>query len=274
MASLDVAMQGGEQLMRAIDAGQDDLFGGGPAVEAAPLQLTEWPESIRLAGEREVLGLFLTGHPMQRFEPELPRMGVSRLGDLASEPPPASSEGEGRRRGGGRPVSVAGLVDEVRKRNGRTSFVLDDRTGRIEVVLFDEQATQYRELLAKDTLLLVEGSLRFDDFSNAWRVQGKRLVALSAVREQRARRLILRWPRGEAMDPPRFTARLKELLASASGGDCDVLIRYESAAGRCVLGLDRAWAVRPTAELIEGLESLLGPDALRLQYDPGQSAAS
>ncbi len=94
--------------------------------------------------------------------------------------------------------------------------------------------------------MLVEGSLRFDDFSNAWRIAGKRVVALAAVREQRARRLILRWPRDPAVDPPRFTARLKELLATASGGDCDVLIRYETDAARCVLGLDRAWAVRPT----------------------------
>ena len=88
------------------------------------------------------------------------------------------------------------------------------------------------------------------------------------MREQRARRLILRWPRDPALDPPRFTARLKELLATAAGGDCDVLIRYETDAARCVLGLDRAWAVRPTPELMEGLESLLGPGALRLQYDP------
>ncbi len=103
--------------------------------------------------------------------------------------------------------------------------MLDDSTGRIEVTLFDEQALQYRELLVKDALVLVEGNLRFDDFSNAWRIGGKHVAALAAVREQRARRLILRWPRDAALDPPRFTARLKELLATASGGDCDVLIR-------------------------------------------------
>jgi DNA polymerase-3 subunit alpha len=161
------------------------------------------------------------------------------------------------------------LIDELRKRNGRSSFVLDDRSGRMEVTLFEEQATQYRELLAKDELVLVEGSLRFDDFSNAWRIAGKRVAALAAVREQRARRLILCWPRDPALDPPRFTAQLKQLLSTASGGDCDVLIRFERDGARCVLGLDRAWAVRPTPALMEGLETLLGPGALRLQYDPG-----
>ncbi len=163
---------------------------------------------------------------------------------------------------------MAGLIDELRKRNGRTSFVLDDSTGRIEVTLFDEQAQQYRELLVKDALVLVQGSLRFDDFSNAWRVAGKHVEALAVVREQRARRLILRWPRDATLDPPVFTARLKELLATASGGDCDVLIRYETDTARCVLGLDRAWSVRPTRELMDGLESLLGSDAVRPLYEP------
>jgi DNA polymerase-3 subunit alpha len=272
MAGLDAAVQGGEQATRASAAGQDDLFGGGGAamIEVQPAALPEWPERLRLAGEREVLGRFLSGHPIESFEKELQRLVSARLGDLAAEPPPTG--GDAPRWNGGRQITVAGLIDELRKRNGRSSFVLDDRSGRMEVTLFEEQAIQYRELLTKDALVLVEGSLRFDDFSNAWRIAGKRVAALSAVREQRARRLILRWPRDPQVDPPRFTARLKELLATASGGDCDVLIRYETDAARCVLGLDRAWAVRPTPQLIEGLESLLGPDALRLQYDPGSAA--
>jgi len=270
MAGLDSAVQGGEQATRASAAGQDDLFGGGGAamIEVQPAAMPEWPERVRLAGEREVLGRFLSGHPIESFEKELQRLVSARLGDLAAEPPPS---GEAPRWNGGRQITVAGLIDELRKRNGRSSFMLDDRSGRMEVTLFEEQAIQYRELLTKDALVLVEGSLRFDDFSNAWRIAGKRVVALSAVREQRARRLILRWPRDPQVDPPRFTARLKELLATAAGGDCDVLIRYETDAARCVLGLDRAWAVRPTSQLMEGLESLLGPDALRLQYDPGSA---
>ncbi|HTQ36309.1 MAG TPA: DNA polymerase III subunit alpha, partial [Steroidobacteraceae bacterium] len=269
LAGLDAAVQGGEQATRASVAGQDDLFGGAPVGEAGGQVQPELPERLRLAHEREVLGAYLSGHPMDLFEAELPRLVSARLGDLAREPQPTA--GEGPRWNGGRQVTVAGLIDELRKRNGRSSFVLDDRSGRMEVTLFEEQAAQYRELLAKDALVLVEGSLRFDDFSSAWRIAGKRVASLGAVREQRARRLILRWPREPAMELPRFTARFKELLASAAGGDCDVFIRYETGAARCTLGLDRSWAVRPTAELMEGLELLLGSGALRLQYDPAAS---
>ena len=75
---------------------------------------------------------------------------------------------------------MAGLIDEVKKRGPRVIVTLDDRTGRIEVMLFEETWQQHRELIAKDALVLVEGLLRFDEFSDAWRAVG--------AAHQRARR--------------------------------------------------------------------------------------
>ncbi|MDR2215541.1 MAG: DNA polymerase III subunit alpha, partial [Nevskiaceae bacterium] len=128
MGALDTAVRGGEQSTQASAAGQVDLFGG--AEQAAPVMTTlpEWSEAIRLDAERAALGLYLSGHPIARFESELPRLVSGRITELNSEPPPA--EGEGSRFFGGRVVSAAGLIHDVRHRNGRTSFVLDDRTGR------------------------------------------------------------------------------------------------------------------------------------------------
>jgi DNA polymerase-3 subunit alpha len=265
MASLDNAVLGGEQNTRACAAGQDDLFGGGGrATEVDVAALPEWPARQRLAGERETLGRFLSGHPIAGFESELQRLVSARLGDLAAEPPPT---GDTPRWGGGRQATVAGLVDELRKRNGRTSFVLDDRTGRIEVTLFDEQLQQYRDLLAKDALLLVEGSLRFDDFSNAWRIAGKRLTLLDSLREKQARRLVLRWPDRERCEAPQFISRLQTVLAASRPGPCEVLVRYRGDAARCLLALGADWTIRPTAALMDELESLVGREGLQLVYD-------
>ena len=267
MASLDAAVQGGEQLTRATEAGQDDLFGGGGAgpVEIAPAVLPEWPARLRLAGERETLGRFLSGHPIAGFESELQRLVSARLGDLANEPPPVS--GDAPRWSGGRQVSVAGLVDELRKRNGRTSLVLDDRTGRIEVTLFDEQAQQYRDLLVRDALVLVEGSLRFDDFSNAWRIAGKRIQLLDSLREKQARRLVLRWPEGGQCAAQQFIPRLQAALAGSRPGPCEVLVRYRGDSARCLLALGADWAIKPTPALMDELESLVGREGLQLMYD-------
>ncbi len=93
MAGLDAAVQGGEQNMRASAAGQVDLFGGSGSAPVAAAQ-GEWSESVRLAGERETLGLYLTGHPIQRYESDLPRLVSARIRDLVSERAPV----DGRRR--------------------------------------------------------------------------------------------------------------------------------------------------------------------------------
>jgi DNA polymerase III subunit alpha len=265
LARLDAAVQGGEQATRASQAGQDDLFGGGAAAAAAQPQLPDWPERIRLACERETLGAFLSGHPMDSYEGDLRRLVSSRLADLASEPQPTS--GEGPRFSGGRQVTVAGLIDELRKRNGRSSFVLDDGSARIEVALYEEQFNQYRELLVKDAVVLVEGNLRYDDFSNAWRVAGKRITLLDSLREQQARRLVLRWPDAARDASGAFLTRLQSVLKASGPGPCEVLVRYRGDQARCTLALGADWAIRPTPTLIDELESLVGREGLQLLYD-------
>ncbi|MGC4027594.1 MAG: DNA polymerase III subunit alpha [Steroidobacteraceae bacterium] len=265
MSRLDAAVLGGEQSTRASAAGQEDLFGTAPVVVAPAAAVAEWSEALRLAGERETLGLYLTGHPIQRFESELPRLVSGRLADIANEPPPAG--GEAGRYYGGRVVSVAGLICDIRRRNGRTSFMLDDRTGRIEVTLFEEQLQQFRDLVVKDTLVLVEGNLRYDEFSAAWRVAGRRLVLLDALREQQARRLLLRWPAGSPSESQALVGKLKALLAEGRPGSCEVLVRYEGSGARCTLALGRDWSVRLTPALMDQLESLVGREGLQLLYE-------
>jgi DNA polymerase-3 subunit alpha len=241
-----------------------DLFGGSSSAPEAA-EHADWSESVRLAGERETLGLYLTGHPIQRYEADLPRLVSARIRDLVSERAPVA--GEGGRYTGGRAVSAAGLILELRKRNNRTSFILDDRTGRIEVTLYEEQVQQFRELLVKDALVLVEGNLRFDDFSNAWRIGGKRIVLLDSLREQQARRLVLRWPDAAQQRNQDFISRLQSALSTSRPGPCEVLVRYRGEGAGCTLALGSDWTIRPTPALMDELESLVGREGLQLLYD-------
>ncbi len=110
---------------------------------------------MRLTGERETLGLYLTGHPLARYESGLARLVTHRIGDLVADRPVPGFEPV--RFGGGKPVTVAGLIDEVKKRGPRVIVMLDDRTGRMEVTLFEETWQKHRELVTKDALVLVEG---------------------------------------------------------------------------------------------------------------------
>ena len=126
-------------------------------------------------------------------------------------------------RGPGRSVTVAGLVLEMRKRGDRTSFVLDDRSGRIEVTMFEDVYQQYRALVARDAILVVEGGLRFDDFIEDWRLSAKRIMDVDQAREQYARRLVLRWPSAERNgDARKLVAAIEQALRPARGGRCAV----------------------------------------------------
>ena len=286
MQRLPAAMQLGDQNSRAHEAGQNDLFGLGvpsagaeperqahvPLPQAQVAPVPEWTESVRLAGEREVLGLYLTGHPIEGFESVLAGVASHRIGDLVRDRPPPGAEP--MRFGGGKPVTVGGLIDEVKKRGARVILTLDDRTGRLEVSLFDDVFQKYRDVIVKDALVLIEGMLRFEEFTDGWRLQARRITDLRKVREQQARLIVLNWPR-ERPETPALQARLGELLAPFRPGQCHIRVEYAGAAVRGGLILGPEWTVRAASELLEGLETLLGRGAVKtLCASPAATAAA
>ncbi len=277
MDCLGSAMQLGGQNTRAHEAGQNDLFGlAGDERTSAPharrtTPLPEWSEAVRLAGERDTLGLYLTGHPLARFESSLPRFVSHRIGDLVSDRPIAGFEPG--RFGGGKQVTVAGLIDEVKKRGPRVILTLDDRTARIEAMLFEETYHKHRDLIAKDALVLVEGLLRFDEFSDAWRLSARRITELDKVREQEARRLVIHCGHAETAA---LGERLAGILAPWRPGPCPVTIEYAGSTASGALTLGPEWTVRASRELLEQLEGLVGRDAVQVVYaaPPASSGSS
>jgi DNA polymerase III subunit alpha len=269
MDRLSAAMHLGEQNTRAHAAGQHDLFGlaGGERASAAPVRggttLPEWSEAVRLAGERETLGLYLTGHPLARFESSLARFVSHRIGDLVSDRPVAGLDSG--RFGAGKPVTVAGLIDEVKKRGPRVILTLDDRTGRIEAMLFEETYQKHRDLIAKDALVLVEGLLRFDEFSDAWRLSARRISELEEVLSRCAQRLVIRCTHA---DVPALCERLAAILTPWRPGPCPITIEYAGLDACGALTLGGEWTVRASRELLEQLEGLVGRGALQVVYGP------
>ena len=270
MHILPSAMQLGDQNSKAQNAGQDDLFGlsgGSGAATPAPVvravELPEWSESIRLTGERETLGLYLTGHPISPFESGLARLVSHRIVDLISDRPIGGGEG-GPRFGGGKPVTVAGLIDEVKKRGPRFILTLDDRTGRIEVNLFEDVFQKHRDLIVKDALVLVDGKLRFDEFSDSWRLSAVRLTELDKVREQQARRVVLKWPQNG--NSKALIGRLAEVLGPWRPGPCPITVEYTGASATGALNLGNEWTVRASRELLEQLETLMGRGGVKVFY--------
>ncbi|HUX72850.1 MAG TPA: DNA polymerase III subunit alpha [Steroidobacteraceae bacterium] len=260
-AELARSMHLGEQNSRAISTGQVDLFGLSAAGDEA---VPEWSEAARLAGERETLGLFLSGHPITPYEPDLRFLVSGRLADIGGPKPPVGEGGRGW--SASKPTTVAGLVLEIRRRPNRVTLILDDRSGRLEVSLFEEVYQQHRDVIVKDAILVVDGLLRFDDFLEAWRLQAKSLIDIDRARERYARRLWLRWP--DEFDGPQGMNRFEEILKPYLHGSCAVSVAITRSEYSGRVNLADAWAVRPARELLERLSALVGRDGWHLVYGP------
>lgn len=276
MAQLPMALQLADQESKASAVGQDDLFGMAAEPDApnavppdAPV-LPEWDEAERLNHEKEVLGLYLTGHPITPYEAELGKIVTGRLGALIGAggegPPPAQPR---RRNGGGKQVLVAGLVVALRTRNtqkgDRMAFLtLDDRTGRVEVSVFPEAFKQYRHLLVKDALLVVEGSLDYDDFIGGYKVTAEKVLDIGEARTALARRVVLSLD-GQKL-PQTFIGDLRGALEPFRDGSCQVWVEYRSAVARARLRFGEQWRVRPADELLKRLAALPGAGVPQVEY--------
>ena len=285
MVQLPLALRMAEQYHAVQAAGQDDLFGmdaqGGdtrviPDLGVLPHDVEDWEDAERLQGEKETLGLFLTGHPIDFYEPELAHLVTARLGKLALEE--AVTE-RGRR--GGRKVTAAGLVIAVNRRNTQrgtmASLLLDDKTGRIEATLFNEAFEQHKDLIAVDRLLVFEGSLTPDDYRGGVSLRVERCDALETCRIARAGVLDLTFRADDGARPPlsgaELVERLAELFAPYRQAGAEVRLTYQYAAVRGVLRFGDTWQVQLADELLRRLRRLLGQENVVVRYGSHREAA-
>lgn len=271
MAQLPNALQAADQANRAAEVGQDDMFGlaetpVAPQSGSQGPELAEWPEQERLIAEKETLGLYLTGHPITRYEADIARLGSGRIVDLTSDVP---AEGTRMPR---RPVTVVGLLMDVQKRGGRVSLTLDDRTGRLEATLFEDAWEQYRHLISKDTVVVIEGQLGFDEFINAHRVTVRAVKSMEDARAAYLRQLVLQLRRGDTPDGDAFIGQLRELLAPHRGGQCRVVVHYTNGNATVPVPLGPDWAVHPRDALLDQLNDWLGPDRVLRRYGPARQS--
>ncbi len=224
-------------------------------------RVPDWSERERLSAERESLGLYLTGHPFDDYTKHCIHFTHGPIENLISTLPEG---GKSRNMNGLRKeVIVAGLVVDFFRRRSRVCMILDDNTDRLEVVLFDDVYNQCRHLIAKDVALVVEGQLRFDEFSNAWQVTAQRVKLVDDTIEEYARRITIQWPSNNNAD---FLIDLKETLQPFTNGHCEVCLDYAGPTARASLTFGDHWTVKPTRELREKLGVLLGSESYYIHY--------
>lgn len=253
MASLDSALHAAEQYSRDSLSGQNDLFGGFDINEslAAPryVEAPEWSEAERLAGEKETLGLYLTGHPIDRYTNELQRFITCRIVDLKAERDGAREQA----------VVIAGLVVGLRtmnnKRGERIAFLtLDDRSGRVELGVFADVYKRHRDLVAKGNIVVVKGTVSVDDYSGGLRMSADVLYDIDGARSAYAKKLLIDIQNSPDMSA-NIVTHLAEVLQPFRAGTCPVWIRYRHNGTQAELILGEDWSVSPSDELLRRLST-------------------
>ena len=258
LTAMEEAVQAAEQTARSHDSGHMDLFGGVFADAEADvyrnhLRARELTLKERLKGEKDTLGLYLTGHPIDEYEGEVRRFARQRIVDLKA------ARGD---------QTIAGLVVNLRvmknKKGDKMGFItLDDRSGRIEASLFAEAFNSAQALLQTDALVVVEGEVSNDDFSGGLRLRAKRVMSLEEARTGLADSLRLKVASSVLQgDRLRWLAD----LCGKHKGACPITVDYSGNDAKALLQFGEGWRIEPADSLIQALRDQFGKDNVFLHY--------
>ncbi|BAN50251.1 DNA polymerase III subunit alpha [Metapseudomonas resinovorans] len=258
LAAMEEAIQAAEQTARSHDSGHMDLFGGLFAEPEADVYVNhrkakELSLKERLKGEKDTLGVYLTGHPIDEYEGEIRRFARQRIVELK----PARDT-----------QIIAGLIVNLRvmknKKGDKMGFItLDDRSGRIEASLFAEAFNSAHALLQTDALVVVEGEVSHDDFSGGLRLRAKRVLSLEEARTGLADSLRMK------VDYSALQGDRLRWLAELCGrhrGSCPLTLDYSGADAKAVLQFGDDWRIAPADALIQALRDQFGRDNVFLHY--------
>lgn len=275
MAQLPDAIQAAEQARNNRESGMMDLFGEVEEIQRPVSRIPlVWSDEERLQGEKDTLGLYLTGHPMDVYSDELSRFLPARLNAIAAT-----------RRGS--TTVIAGIVMDVAQFPGRILIRLDDGTGRLEVSCHAEKFTRYKQLLQVDAPVVLEVDIMeregFDKpmgrMHKAFSIDDIRLKRASAIvlqleEDQMSTQLAADLSRvlspftyGEKQRAMQRAAPVqRDAMAATIWRGIPVFLALSSPYSRFRIQLGEPWHVTPTDALLRALRAYYGRKSVRVDY--------
>ena len=259
LANMERAMTAANQERQREAQGMMDLFGALEMEEDSPavewIEADNWSMRQGLKFEKDTLGLYLSGHPLDVYESEIKSLVNMKISDLR----PTEK---------GKPAKIAGIVVGIRimrnKKGKKIAFVtIDDRTGRMDISFFSDKYEEHAELIQVDKLLMIEGDVTFDDYSGQCKMSAKQLVDLDLLRQEQLKKVTLRGNLGElGAQEAEWIARLVQQHA---GGQVLLEMKLAFEDQPVVLQLEDQRVVI-SEQLLEALERIWGRDKVELHY--------
>jgi DNA polymerase-3 subunit alpha len=256
---LDSLIEFGHNVQKSRGTSQTALFNGGepepPPIPQEVREMHEWDEAHILAYEMEVLGFYVTGHPLAQYKDRIPRIVSHELAALQAE------------KNFDREVSVAGIVTaakqlKTRKEERMATFVLEDLSGRVDVVAFPEAYGKYGVHIRDGQLLWLKGKLMSEEES--LRLSLSKATPLAEAFEKLAKRVVVK-----VLLPGLEETLLDQLRAvlEAHEGRCPLYFELEMPRLYKIIARSaRVQKVAPTEELVRKVRELLGEGSVSIDY--------
>ncbi|MEG1271625.1 MAG: DNA polymerase III subunit alpha [Acinetobacter sp.] len=263
MTQLPEAVQAADQARSNRETGIMDLFGEVEEVQRKPAKpVKPWSDEVRLKGEKDTLGLYLTGHPIDVYRSELKSFIPVKLNELTPT----------RR---GVTTVFAGLVVDIANFPNRMMVTLDDGTSRLEVSANHERFQRFKDIVQLERVVVIEGEIYEREGYDRPMARLNKAFSLNEIRQKRANSIQIKL-NNEHLSKTLSQDLQKILLPFCNVDMCNHIplqlqIEYAYASAEVHLGLN--WKVAPQDELLAKLRDYFGKDVIHVEYQVKSKAA-
>ncbi|MCK5145946.1 DNA polymerase III subunit alpha [bacterium] len=253
LGSVDVGINYGQAIQQQEGMGQYSMFGEGSGQEEAliPLlvNLPAWTSIDMLQREKDLIGIYVSGHPLQEFKDEIEAFARPVISHLSESPT-------------GLKVMICGLINDLqtrldRKNNTMAFFNLEDFSGSVRVLTFSSIYENFRDAIQADNMVMVRGKLDRRDGREGFTILADEIIPLAQVRDKFAKRLSITMSADSLNDDD--IDRIHMLL-NRNPGTCRILICVKTEKGQEILMRSKTVSTHPSPELIRDLREILGHD--------------
>ncbi len=261
MQALDTAIEHAQKTQRDAESGQHGLFGvfadetAEQANESLP-NVPDWDEHVRLSAEKEILGFFITGHPMEKYKEKLTDLNAISTQDICAMKRSTAKDEN---------ITTAGLICGVRVAKSRkgdlwAQAALEDMSGTVELLVFPEAYRKLAEKMKLEVPVLIRGGVRIEEGANP-KLTAHEIIPLDEVNVPLPRALRIRIPSGSATDS---TVDALHNLFNERKGEAKVLFDVEREGDFMVVMEAQGYNVMPDRNFLGRVEELCGRGSVRV----------
>src|SRR5271165_4432553 len=261
MQALDTAIEQAQKAQRDAESGQHGLFGvfedetAQAANDALP-NVPDWDEHTRLSAEKEILGFFITGHPMEKYKEKLGDLNALSTQDIAAMKKSTAKDEN---------ITTAGLISGLRVAKSRrgelwAQAALEDMWGKVELLVFPEAYRKLAEKVKLEIPVLIRGGVRIEEGANP-KVTANEIIPLDEAKVPLPKALRIRIPLGKASDS---TVEALHTLFNERKGEAKVLFDVEREGDFMVVMEAEGYNVMPDRAFLGRVEELCGRGSVRV----------